>query len=242
MNDQNDDMNLNSDSPLDDIKVIIFDGVKNLIAGKTLPIAIIKNVLKAFGQLSTAAVDVPVAHLQGKAAEIRAEYQARIQMISASGNQITAQMNVSPEYAQIAADKFSQKILRERMNLDKVSKVAVDQIQQDASHYTEEQKTTTEIQPINDDWLNHFEHETGQKSTEEMQLLFGRILAGEIQKPSSYSIKTVKLLAQLDSRAAALFRRLCSLCISMKFDDRFITDARVPSLGGNAASNSLQQY
>jgi hypothetical protein len=75
-----------------------------------------------------------------------------------------------------------------------------------------------------------------------MQLLFGRILAGEIQRPSSFSIKTVKLLGELDSGAANLFRHFCSLCVSLKAGNLYYLDARVPSLGGNAASNALQSY
>jgi Protein of unknown function (DUF2806) len=87
----------------------------------------------------------------------------------------------------------------------------------------------------------HFEKEASEKSSEEMQALFARILAGEIRQPSTFSIKTVKLLGQLDGRVAALFQRLCSLSLSMRLPGR-VLDAQVVSLTGNAASNSLQPY
>jgi hypothetical protein len=70
--------------------------------------------------------------------------------------------------------------------------------------------------------------------------LFGKILAGEIRRPASYSIKTIKIMAQLDNRAAALFRLLCSLSISYRFGN-IVHDARVVSMG-NAGSNSLAPY
>ena len=43
-----------------------------------------------------------------------------------------------------------------------------------------------------------------------MQILFGRILAGEIKQPGLYSIKTLKDLGELDQKVAQLFKRLCS--------------------------------
>lgn len=116
--------------------------------------------------------------------------------------------------------------------------IAADEIRQKATAPAEQDKKT-EGHEISDDWLNHFEKEASQKSTREMQLLFGRILAGEIQRPSSFSIKTVKLVAELDSRVAGLFRTLCSLSISLKAGDHII-DARVASLGGQAAANALK--
>jgi Protein of unknown function (DUF2806) len=98
-----------------------------------------------------------------------------------------------------------------------------------------------EAPPISEDWLNAFESEAAQISSEQMKNLFAKVLAGEIRRPTSYSIKTIKLMAQLDNRAAALFRLLCSLSISLRFQNSNILDARVVSMG-NASANSLQAY
>ena len=49
-------------------------------------------------------------------------------------------------------------------------------------------------------------------------------------------------MSQLDNRAAALFRLLCSLSISLRMPNtNIIVDARVVSMG-NAGANSLQVY
>ena len=71
--------------------------------------------------------------------------------------------------------------------------------------------------PYEDDWLNTFESEACQKSSEEMQERFARILAGEIKRPGTFSIRTIKLLGEIDSDIASIFRTFCSGCIS--FDD-----------------------
>src|SRR6185295_2887457 len=74
-----------------------------------------------------------------------------------------------------------------------------------------------------------------------MKLIFGKILSGEISKPGSFSIRTLKIISQLDNQAAKLFQLLCSQCISMHIGQN-IFDARIVSFSGNAASNSLSQF
>lgn len=216
------------------------DAVTDLMTGSSIPTPIKRNAFKAFAQLCTAAIDIPVAYLEGFAAEKRAETQARLKIINTGADQIAKQMDVEPEFARVAVKKYGQKIIREQVNLDKISEIAARQIQQEAILKLKPD-AATEVPAINEDWLNNFEKQASQKSTEEMQLLFGRILAGEIQKPSSFSIKTVNLLGELDSAVAALFLRLCSLCVCLKAGDIYL-DARVPSLGGNPASNVLRNY
>jgi hypothetical protein len=216
------------------------DAIGNLWSHVAAPV--LKNTIKAFNQLCSSAVKIPITYLEGIESEIRAASEARVNIISASGKQIEEQIQVDPEFAKVAIQKYGSKIIREQINLDKVCKVAATQLQEQAMLPSNNSQTAKEIPPIDDDWLNSFEKEASQKSTEEMQLLFGRILASEINQPSSFSIKTVKLIGQLDSRTANLFRLLCSLSISLRLSDNNIIDARVLSLGGNAASNSLQNY
>ena len=111
--------------------------------------------------------------------------------------------------------------------------------QRAASEVLEDGTSQSESEPseeINDDWLNAFEVEARQKSSEEMQVLFSKILAGEIRKPGSYSTRTVRILSGLDPNIASHFRRLCSISISS------LSDVRVPSLGGDPGANALQEY
>jgi Protein of unknown function (DUF2806) len=243
MNDQKNDASTELDDLSGGMLTSAGDLLTDLVTGSSIPAPIRKNAFKAFGQLCSAAIDIPVAYLEGFATEKRAETQVRVKLIATSGDQIASQINVDPKFADAAAKRYSQKIVREQINLDKVSEIAVQQIHQNliesASASTPNQ--ITEVAIINEDWLNNFEKEASQKSTEEMQFLFGKILAGEIQQPSSFSIKTVKLLAGIDNNVAILFRQLCSLCLSLKVGNKFL-DARVVSINGDAGSNSLKSY
>jgi len=212
------------------------DNLGDLLTG--IPAPIRKNAFTAFARLCTAVVDYPVALIEGAVAEKRAESKARVRLINASASQIAKQMRTDPEYARAAASKFAQKIIRERVNIDQVSEIAADELKSEPLASGE-----PEAPPISEDWLNAFESEAAEMSSEQMQRLFGKILAGEIRRPTSYSIKTLKLMAQVDNRATALFSRLCSLSISWRVPNlNIIIDARVVSMGASAEANSLQAY
>lgn len=55
---------------------------------------------------------------------------------------------------------------------------------------------------IDDDWLNLFVRLAEDKSSEELQGLFGRILAGEIRKPGSFSLRTIQFISTLSKEDA----------------------------------------
>jgi len=218
----------------------IVDAVGDLVTGVPAPIR--KNAARAFTRLCTAAVEYPAALIEGAIEEKRAETRARVRLIDTSASQIAEQMRTDPKYARAAVTKFGHKILRERLNVDRISQAAAEELRSEPPSIGSDQDS--EVSPISEDWLNAFEDDAAKMSSQQMQRLFGKILAGEIRKPTSYSIKTVKLMAQLDNRAAALFSLLCSLSISASGPgphSNTIIDARVVSMG-NAGSNSLQAY
>ena len=95
---------------------------------------------------------------------------------------------------------------------------------------------------VDHDWTARFFSDVQDVSTEEMQKLWGKILAGEVGRPGNTSIKTLGILKNLDKAVATLFGKLCSSCVSIIPDGRNFMDARVPSLGGDAANNALSEY
>lgn len=220
--------------------------VGDVLADVSIPAPIRRNALKALDRLCASALEIPAAYLEGIAAERRAETQARARLIASTTDQIAAQMKVAPQYAEAAIKKFGNRIVREQVNLDSVAHVAADNLKRaETSHGPRQEDRPLADSPVvaelDDDWLNTFEKEASQKTSGDMRLLFGRILAGEIRQPSRFSIRTVKLAGEIDSAAAKLFLRLCSLSISLRTEGR-IHDARVPALGGNAGSNALSAY
>lgn len=95
---------------------------------------------------------------------------------------------------------------------------------------------------VDHDWTARFFNDVQDISSEEMQKLWGKVLAGEVERPGNTSIKTLAILKNLDRAVATLFGKLCSICVSIRPDGNSFMDARVPSFSGNAANNALKDY
>lgn len=209
--------------------------IESVITG--IPAPVRKNFFKAFGQLCTAAVDIPVSWLEGKSAEIRTTTEARLKIIRKEGDVISEQIHVPKEYISKASSKFASKVIKEQLNLDQITLNAATEIVKNNKIENDGKET----EDISEDWLNEFENLARLKSSEDMKLVFGKILSGEIIKPGSFSIKTIKLISQLDNEAAKLFQIICNHTISLRLGGK-IYDARVVSFTGSPASNSLKKF
>ena len=62
---------------------------------------------------------------------------------------------------------------------------------------------------VDDDWYTNFSDKARLCSDEEFSKLWASLLAGQINRPGSYSRKTVNILGDMDTRDAAMFQKLC---------------------------------
>lgn len=69
------------------------------------------------------------------------------------------------------------------------------------------------------DWFARFYNEAGNISNERMQEYWAKILAGEVNCPGSFSLKTIDTLKNLGQADAELFEKICSH--SIDGNDRF---------------------
>jgi Protein of unknown function (DUF2806) len=196
--------------------------------GVPIPAPLKRGFWAAAARLGSGLIDIPAAKLESYAEDTRSATAARKTLMDATAKSIAAGFQDAPEFARRAQARFASKILREQVNVDDILKVAAENLS--------DSTVTDEPAPVDDDWLNHFESEAVNKSSSQMKALFGRILAGEIGAPGSFSIKSIKTISEIDKHTAQNFSRLCSLSF------KFIGDTRVLSLGQSAAANSLQKY
>lgn len=87
-------------------------------------------------------------------------------------------------------------IAREKRKMNNVQNV-VEQAQQ---HFAEGEQVSRE--PVNQDWVNRFFTIVEDVSDSEMQKLWAQILAGEVKKPKSYSLRTLELLRNISKEEA----------------------------------------
>lgn len=77
-----------------------------------------------------------------------------------------------------------------------------------------ENETTVSDEPVDEDWTTRFFNYAEDISNDEMQELWGRILAGEIKQPKSYSLRTLDIVRNLSEDEAKVFMKFASLAIN----------------------------
>ena len=220
------------------------DTFNNAVSDLNIPDPIKKNLFKAADRLLCALIDIPVQKLQEGPTERRAILEERIKFIRAVNTQNMQHIEADPEFAARASRTFTHRVLRERLNLEKFFSFVIDIFKKKEYDSSADQQASNQAEEtINPDWFNIFEKEASQKSSEDMQRRFAKVLVGEIEKPGSHSIKAVKALGDMDQSMAELFQWLCSMSVVIEtLVDKSIYDIRVPSLGGNPGQNDLQKY
>lgn len=165
--------------------------IADALAG--IPKALIPASFKAIDRLVGAAVDIPVAYLAQKKAKIDAQSQA-FSIVENSIAQVAASEAAGDEETvQHALHVLVRKEYRKQVNREAVATAMVEDLRE--SKLAEEQITAPPVE-IDEDWLNVFERYAEDASTERMQGLWGRVLAGEVRKPGRYSTRTLRFLSE----------------------------------------------
>ena len=73
-----------------------------------------------------------------------------------------------------------------------------------------------DIRDINVDWRANYFDKCRIVHDDDMQTLWAKILAGEANKPGTYSKRTVNFVAEMDKREAELFTHLCGFVCEIK--------------------------
>lgn len=92
-------------------------------------------------------------------------------------------------------------------------------VQHAANELKSEQEVTQE--KPDSDWITRFFGISEDISTDHMQVLWGKILAGEVKRPGSYSLRTLELLKNMSQQEAELFVRAGKIAI-VSYDKVFI--------------------
>lgn len=78
---------------------------------------------------------------------------------------------------------------------------------------------------VDDDWLYTFRDSVKNISSEELQAIWAKLLANEIQSPSTYSLRTLNILKTMSSDEANKFKQFVKLTITdINYTKRISTD------------------
>lgn len=104
------------------------------------------------------------------------------------------------ELSQRAQQRMFAESIRQERNLENVISIADDEL----SHQNDETSDT----PVDEDWITRLFNIVKDVNSEEMQYVWGRILAGEITTPGSFSIRTLEAIRNISKKEAQQFQRL----------------------------------
>lgn len=92
---------------------------------------------------------------------------------------------------------FSQESRRQK-NIEAITQSAVQELPEEVDE-----------KPVDEDWMAHFFERCKDVSDRDMQALWARLLAGEVSKPGTYSLRTLNVVQTLDKIEAELFTKYC---------------------------------
>ena len=98
-----------------------------------------------------------------------------------------------------AAKRLEEKELRRQKNIEAITQQALEALPETVSE-----------DPIDQDWIHQFYDHCEDIGNEQMQSLWAKLLAGEVAKPGSFSLRTMALVTTLSQADAERFTLLCT--------------------------------
>ena len=167
--------------------------------GIPIPRPIMRNFFRAIGHLIMSAADIPAAKFEAIAQGIRTEADAKsvvaLQAARAAGRKFGEDANLAGR----ALQAYGGRIVGEQANREAVAKAAVEELR-------ELPPPEHEPKEVDNDWLYRFSRYAEGVSNEEMQRVWGRVLAHQAAGPGVYSIRALSTLAVMDHDDAKMLQ------------------------------------
>jgi hypothetical protein len=156
---------------------------------------------EAISRLIGGAVDIPAAWLAQVAQGVKDRTEAKSVVSKAVADAAANLARNDPEVVQRAAHSLLAKELRHQTNREAIARKTIEHLGEEPL----EQTTKPD-----EDWLNVFERYAEDASSERLQDVWGRILAGELRQPKRFSLRTLRFISELDETVAAQFEKWSS--------------------------------
>lgn len=129
------------------------------------------------------------------------------------GSEMHARERTPEAYAIRAGQREIADSIRQEKNLENVIDIAASEVQ-DAEEISDA--------PVDEDWIARLFSIVKDMNSEEMQQVWGKILAGEIKQPGSFSMRTLDTIRNLSKRDAEDFQKILPFVLS-RGQDSFVT-------------------
>lgn len=183
-----------------------------MTTGVPIPPSIIKSIRKATDKLIGSVTDLGVSYIDTITENRKVINDGKNHVLNETAK-ATAQVAIQDKaMMDRAIELFASDLLDKQRNKEAVMKFAVEELNNGSFSVNPEDT-------IEDDWLSTFSSLASQKSDKDVQFLLGKILAGEIRNPGSFSPMSLHILSTLTRDVAKYFESFCNLTIMCDLDD-----------------------
>jgi len=143
---------------------------------------------------------------RGVAGFFRARQIVKIAKAEAEASLIKTKSDIeNAELRQRAVHEFEAREVWHQQNVDAIERMAEPLLLTDGAN----------PEAVDEDWRANVFEKCRIVSDEEMQSLWARVIAGEVNTPGSFTRRTVNRIADLDKYDCELFTRLCRINVSI---------------------------
>ena len=136
----------------------------------------------------------------------RAEAEATVEtqniQIAAVTDRIQLMLRDHPELAERARQRLLAREIEGQLNVESIADCASRALPPAVSQ-----------EPVSADWRRKFFLEAENVCEVDLQLLWGKVLAGEVAAPGAFGLRTLDTLRQLSRAEAELFRHACAIAM-----------------------------
>lgn len=125
-----------------------------------------------------------------------------------------------PSESKIIAILNAKETLKRLKNQSKIVEIAVENAKQDTDFSNKS--------GVNGDWLDRFMDAAKFVTDEQMQLIWGKVLSKEFEKPGATPSSLIRILSEITWESAVAFKKICSMNLIMALigDDGKVKSAR----------------
>jgi hypothetical protein len=168
-------------------------------AASNLPAPVQAGFIKAAGRLSGGVLLTPGAWLRRPAQAVEDKTDARSLVTRRIAQAVAERAAADPEIVERAMESLVREEFRKQTNKERVAQSTAETLSEPGP------STPSPEAEVDEDWMNVFVRYAEDASSERMQKLWGRVLAGEIRKPGAFSLSTIRFLSELDTQTAQMF-------------------------------------
>ena len=176
------------------------------ITDSSLAVSIRSRAAAALDRLLGGFFGIPAAWLERHERRIRTQADSESIIRSAAAKRMKAAILNDEEVSEVVAEMALSASLSSVANKVSVAQLAIEDLSENGAGQDDPADQQEEIAEVDEDWLNHFGSHAEKVSSERMQLLWAKVLAGEIRQPGAFSLSTLRLLSELDQSMALAFQ------------------------------------